>query len=211
MFADFYASQMADVDYKQIYEFIKPHLNVNDVILDAGCGPGYLLKELIDNGHNAIGIDNDDAMLSIATNEQELYGLVFNHDLRNALGNNFDLIISVFDVVNYFKGIKGVFQNIYRSLNKNGTFIFDIYNKDALRKMRGFFEFSKNYEWETWMEKEVIHHNIKTTKNQFFEIKQYGYKLKYYTDMLTAVGFTYEVINGPDLRKHYIIARKNGK
>lgn len=210
MFANFYTEQMADVDYKKIFNFLKPYIKPKDYILDAGCGPGYLLKELIDNNYDAIGVDIDEHMLSIAVNEFDLNGKVFIHDLRDPLKQKFNVILSVFDVINYFKGVKGVFQNIHRALEDDGIFIFDIYNRKAITKMEGYFEFCKNYEWETWTENKVINHEINVNNNRLFEIKQYGYELKYYTDVLEEIGFNYEVLDGPDKRKHYIVAKKNG-
>ncbi|MBE0700813.1 MAG: class I SAM-dependent methyltransferase, partial [Acholeplasmataceae bacterium] len=66
MFAKIYDALMADVDYEAICQWLKPHLRINDLVLDAGCGSGFLLVELMKNGYDTFGFDQDTAMLSLA-------------------------------------------------------------------------------------------------------------------------------------------------
>ena len=66
MIAKSYDLLMADVDYEQLLNFIEPYLKKDDFILDAGCGSGYLLVEFMTKGYQAIGLDLDSRMLSLA-------------------------------------------------------------------------------------------------------------------------------------------------
>ena len=207
MFYQLYANEMADVDYQAIYNFISKYLNKKSLILDAGMGPGYLLKILIDNNYNAYGIDNDEGMLSYATNELNLYGRVFYHDLLEPIDTMFDVVLCIFDVINYFIEPKIVFKNIFNSLNKDGLFIFDIYKEEVLIKMAGFKEVHNDFSWETKVFKKKLKHLIKTSQESY-EIIQYAYDLNYYIKQLEELGFDVLVNKGPDIRKHYIIAKK---
>ena len=45
---------------------IIPYLNVNDVVIDAGCGTGHILTFLAKRGFHMIGLDYDESMLSLA-------------------------------------------------------------------------------------------------------------------------------------------------
>ncbi len=160
MFSNIYADQMSDVDYTLIFEFLTKYINKSDSILDAGCGPGYLMKEFISNNYDIIGIDNDEGMLSFATNELSLFGKVFNHDLNDPIDLEFDVIISIFDVVNYFEDINNYFTNVYNALSINGRFIFDIYTLDAISKMNGYNETTDNFNWDIAINNNEIIHTI---------------------------------------------------
>lgn len=208
MFHKIYAKEMADVDYKMIFDFIATYINEDDYILDAGCGPGYLLKELIDKKYQAIGVDNDLSMLDFAVNELDLFGKVFYHDLNDDFGNTFDIIVSIFDVVNYFKDVDSYFNNVYKALNDNGKFIFDIYNNEYVESINNYSETIGDYLWSIKVLDYQIIHKIKDNKETLDELIQYGYDLTYYKEKLEGIGFFVETIKGPDKRKDYIIAKK---
>lgn len=208
MFAKIYADQMEDVDYSLIFKFIINYINKTDTILDAGCGPGYLVNEFLLNDYNIIGVDNDEEMLSYAVNILGLFNKVFNHDLNDPIELNFDVIISIFDVVNYFEDVTQYFTNVYDALNKNGKFIFDIYTLEAINKMTNYNENLENIDWNINIDNNKIIHTIKTETNDNYEIVQYFYETKHYVNILKKLGFKLEVITGPDIRKSYIIATK---
>ena len=54
MFAQIYDLLMADVDYDALLSLIKPYIKKENTIIDAGCGTGYFLKALIENGYDAV-------------------------------------------------------------------------------------------------------------------------------------------------------------
>ena len=213
MFARAYDLLMADVDYEAIYTWLKPYLKENKTILDAGCGSGYLLVELLKNKHEAIGVDIDSNMLSLAYDklrEADLSANLFEHDLRESLGVTVDVILSMFDVVNYFKGLKTVFKNIYNGLNAHGIFIFDVYKIDVLTTYSNYIEIEDepiHYEWRIRSSHSQLIHEV-NIGDETVEITQYVYDLSYYLDLLHQQGFKTEVREGLDIRKHYIIAFK---
>lgn len=207
MFFNLYAKEMADIDYLAIYNFLLPYLNKDDSILDAGMGPGYLLKILLDNNFNAIGVDNDTGMLSFATNELELYGKAFYHDLNEPINERYDVILSIFDVVNYFNDPKTLFTNIYNALNDGGSYIFDIYQEETLNKMNHFEEVHEDFTWKTKVVDNQMTHYINDAYEEVI-INQYVYALNFYEELLKNIGFQTTVTTGPDKRKYYIIAKR---
>ncbi len=213
MFARAYDLLMADVDYEAVYTWLKPYLKEHKTILDAGCGSGYLLVELVKNKHDAIGIDIDSGMLSLAYDklrEANLSANLYEHDLRVPLYVKFDIVLAMFDVVNYFKGLKKVFKNIYNGLNDGGIFIFDLYKKEVLKDYSDYIEIEDepiHYEWTIRSNASQLIHQVNIGK-ETVEIKQYVDDLSYYLILLEDLGFKTEVHDGMDVRKHYIVAYK---
>ncbi|MBU1142162.1 MAG: class I SAM-dependent methyltransferase [Firmicutes bacterium] len=213
MFAKAYDLLMADVDYEKIYEWLKPHFKNTDLIIDAGCGSGYLLLELLNHGHQAIGIDIDSSMLSIALDKLRMNHLetnLYEHDLRNPFGAEADVILAMFDVTNYFKGIKKVFKNIHQALYDGGRFIFDVYKKEVLSEYSNYSEIEEEpipYAWKIETQGHLMTHYVEF-EDEIDIVKQYVYDLDYYLDTLKELGFNYTVSDGIDPRKHYIVATK---
>lgn len=213
MFARAYDLLMADVDYEAIYQWLRPYIGLDQTIVDAGCGSGYLLLELLKNNHLAIGIDNDTDMLSLAQNriqEHELSPMLYEHDLRNSLGIKVDVVLAMFDVVNYFKGIRQVFYHIYQALNKDGIFIFDIYKEEVLETYKTYVEIEDDpihYEWYVKTKDNKLFHTLEIN-HEVEKITQYVYPISYYQEVLESLGFRVEVKDGIDSRKHYIVAYK---
>ena len=123
----------ANKDYKKEVSYIlrkaKP-INLKK-ILDVGCGTGthsnliYKKKKI-----KIIAIDSNKESIKIAKNKNK--NITFSsNDLKSIKENNFDLIISMFNVVNYFKNIKKLtsfFKDIKKKAAKNSLFIFDAWN-----------------------------------------------------------------------------------
>ncbi|RJX24966.1 MAG: class I SAM-dependent methyltransferase [Acholeplasma sp.] len=211
MFEHLYDILMSDVDYEKMFLQIAPHLKKDDQILDAGCGSGYFLIELIKAGYNPIGIDLSSSMLSIALNhlqEQGLYAMLYEHDLRKPLSIQVDVICAMFDVVNYFKGVKQLFKNIKKALLPQGRFIFDLYKEEVLMTYDGYEEKDIEpipYVWQIHSDQEKFIHDIYYQENQD-HIVQYIYPLDYYQKILLDLGFDIEIIPSVDSRKHLIVA-----
>ncbi|MCR3906785.1 MAG: methyltransferase domain-containing protein [Tenericutes bacterium] len=213
MFARVYDILMSDVDYDAIYQQIKPYLKKEDIIIDAGCGSGYLLLELLKNNHFAIGFDHDTQMLSIAQDKlksNQYATALYEHDLKNKIYTSADVILAMFDVMNYFKGIKKIFHHIYQALNQGGRFIFDIYKYEVLEEYHEYVEVETDpisYQWSMLSKGNMLMHKVEVG-NEMDYIKQYIYPLTYYLNILKEMGFKYEVKDSIDSRKHLIIAFK---
>lgn len=211
MFERLYDILMSDIDYEKILVQIKPYLHKDDLILDAGCGSGYFLIELLRDGYQAIGIDLSTPMLSIALDhlqENGLYATLYEHDLREPLPIKVDVICAMFDVVNYFKGVKEVFKNIKQALTPKGRFIFDLYKEDVLKMFDGYEEVESTpveYVWKIRSEQTKFIHDI-YYQEKHDHIVQYVYPLAYYQEILANLGFDVWVMPSTDQRKHLIIA-----
>lgn len=211
MFERLYDILMSDIDYEKILDQVSPYLHKKDLILDAGCGSGYFLIELIRHGYDAIGIDVSSSMLSIAQDhlqELGLYATLYEHDLREPLPIKVDVICAMFDVVNYFKGVKNLFKNVKLALLPKGRFIFDLYKEEVLEKYDGYEESDSNpvaYTWKIRRDQAKFIHDI-DYQGQQDRIQQYIYPLDYYQKMLIELGFDVNIIPSVDQRKHLIIA-----
>ncbi|NLK12833.1 MAG: class I SAM-dependent methyltransferase [Candidatus Phytoplasma sp.] len=212
MFAFYYEQLMEDIDYKEILTPLLPYLpNKDKQLLDAGCGPGFILKELIELGYDVIGIDNDEEMLRLANQRLDNPNHLYYHDLNEPLTESFDGIIMLFDVINYFYKLNPMIKNIYEGLNAHGVFIFDTYKKEYLETMRNFEEIDDEpfeYTWKTVSDKTKLNHTF-IVKNKQYQINQYVYDKKTYLKHLKKVGFkNVKIIEGNDERKDYYICKK---
>lgn len=212
MFAKQYDLLMADVDYEALYLDIAPYLRPSDLILDAGCGSGYFLVELLKHNHHAIGVDIDNQMLSLAQQklaDAQLPIELYEHDLRQSLPIQVDVIVALFDVVNYFKGLKTVFRHFKKALKPNGTLIFDMYKETVLDDYQMYTESEQApfaYEWQMDTKGNIINHQISIDR-ETYRIKQYVHPLENVITLLSELKLTFEIRSGLDSRKHYIIAK----
>lgn len=213
MFEKLYDVLMSDVDYQALLEDIKPYIHQTDFIIDAGCGSGYLLVELLKQGYTAIGIDLSSQMLALAEHKLREEGLMtklYEHDLRDTMYAKSDVILAMFDVVNYFKGTKRVFKNIYQALYPGGRFIFDLYKDDVMKGYDGYVEEESepfDYRWQINMKHHQLTHYV-SCNHEIDVIKQYVYPLDFYVDQLKELGFHIDVKPSIDERKYLIIATK---
>ncbi len=211
MIAKSYDLLMADVDYETLLTSIEQYLKKDDFILDAGCGSGYLLLELMKKDYHAMGVDLDSRMLSLAYDKlisHQFQPLLYEHDLRTPLGVKVDVILMMFDVINYFKGIHQVIKEIKKALKPNGRLILDLYKESILEDYDGYIESDLepvHYTWEIKRQKNRLIHQI-WMDHEDEKVIQYVYPLSYYVNILESNGFRCEIKDGIDSRKHYIIA-----
>lgn len=215
MFTKLYDALMADVDYAKLYDFLNTcHLKQHPVILDAGCGSGNFLVELLKHGEDAFGVDKDESMLAHAKqalSALDLYAPLYVHDLRKPLNVSVDIITSFFDVINYFKGVKTLFKNMYHALNDDGIYVFDCYKEDVLTTYDGYIESDTKplpYRWEIQANNHRLHHLV-SFNHQETKIIQYVHPIKDIIKQLEDIGFHVRYQEGPDIRKWYVLASKN--
>lgn len=203
-----YEKLISDIDYEPVILFLEKYLTKNKLILDAGCGTGIFLLPLLNRGYLVEGIDNDTKMLSLADHKLKAANLhtnLYEHDLRNPISKKYDQIILMNDVINYFKGVKGIFRHLKNALNKEGFIVFDCYKYEYLNEMDGYLEAEEKpvkYEWEISVKGESMTHKI--TSEMTFTINQTIKPLSYYVETLEALDLKVEILDGPDDRKHYI-------
>ncbi len=136
IFARFYDDLMKVVDYgswvKYILELLEFYRFKPQTIVDLACGTGnasYLLARL---GYHVIGIDKSAEMLAVAQKKNKpANGQVefYQYDMRSfQLNKRVDLIICLYDSINYLLTEKDLFKTFCRvkeALKPEGFFIFD--------------------------------------------------------------------------------------
>jgi ubiquinone/menaquinone biosynthesis C-methylase UbiE len=211
-FAELYDQLMSDIDYEEIYGFIKPYIKNAKTIIDAGCGSGYLTVFLA-NDFDVVGLDIDEKMLSIARlrlEENQVYAHLYVHDLNDEIPLKTDAIVACFDVLNYFKDITHMIKHFYDALNEKGTLFFDVYKEEVLDIYNQYDEVETEpiaYAWHINVFDHVIEHLVRTDRDEY-RVIQYVQPIAYYKKLLNDIGFNVRIEEGPDERKHYIIATK---
>jgi len=144
-------------------------------ILDTGCGTGTHSDLLYKSKKAKIfGLDTNRYLINTAKKKNP--NIYFrNVDLKSIKEKNFDLVISMFNVVNYFKNLKKLiffFKEIKNKTSKNSLFIFDAWN--------GSFNFKKTIVKEKRIIKNknfILINHIKTIKNPSSKKVSLNYKI----------------------------------
>ncbi|MBF0710718.1 MULTISPECIES: class I SAM-dependent methyltransferase [unclassified Gemella] len=132
--------RLMDVDYESYKKIITSILNnkKNLKSLDLGCGSGALTSKIGEYGE-VFAVDISEEMLVLA-NEKYPKAKYFIMDLLNinSLEQEFDFILSAFDVFNYlenFDDFKKALLAVYNSLKDGGIFLFDIHTPAKINYM----------------------------------------------------------------------------
>lgn len=113
----------------------------NNNILDLGCGTGQVAKVFLDENYKVTGIDLSDDMLGIAKENNYDYLIkgdaeFIRNDMTNfSLNKTFGLAVSTYDAINHIKNEEALFSCfdcVYKHLDVNGYFIFDMNTRAAL-------------------------------------------------------------------------------
>jgi len=111
---------------------IKP--DIQDKILDLGCGEGRHVSILKNKGFDVTGIDLSESLLKSGKSKYP-YLKLLQGDMRNIPGR-FNIILSLFTSFGYFEedseNIK-VIEGVYDSLEKGGHFWLDFLNSEFVR------------------------------------------------------------------------------
>ena len=125
-----------DTNINNICEKYIQHIRNNNKFLDIGCGTGIYTKIFSKYFKHNYGIDICQNMINICNNNNNNNIVYICESIENFNVNNFDLIISISQVINHFMTfdtLNSFFKNICEKLNENGIFIFDIYNSNFLK------------------------------------------------------------------------------
>ncbi|NLO83378.1 MAG: class I SAM-dependent methyltransferase [Clostridiales bacterium] len=147
-FAYIYDALMEDVDYPGWVDYIERILKRYGVkparIVDLACGTGNITILLKERGYHVIGVDQSEDMLSVAKEKAAKKGMdipFIYQDMRFLeLHGPVDAITCICDGINYilsFRDLNMVFRGVYRYLNPNGVFIFDISSYYKLSSILG--------------------------------------------------------------------------
>lgn len=151
----------------------------NKVILDAGCGEGYISRQIANIAKSVVGVDLSKGMIKCAKNFEKINPLGIKYfvndvkDLKNIKDNSIDVYISSM-VVHYLtpKELSMFYSEIKRVLKKNGCFFILTVNPEILNI------FENNPKKGIWVEsKEIIN-----------DFEFYNLSIKTITDKIIKVG-----------------------
>ena len=174
-FSKVYDIFMKDAPYEKWTIYIQnifKKFKVNPkIICELGCGTGNMTIRLAKKNFSLIGIDISDDMLAIAKNkiiENNIDNILFlNQNMCNfKLVNKVDCFICICDGLNYIlneKDLLNVFKSVFKYLNKDGLFIFDLNTIYKFKHILGQNDFCETtdyaaYTWENYYD-EKLHIN----------------------------------------------------
>lgn len=201
--------RLMDVDYTTYKEIITQELvgKENLLILDLGCGSGALIGYLANYG-KVYGVDKSEEMLAIANNKypKAQYFAIDLLDIKQ-INQNFDFVVSTFDVLNYLENIeqlKTAIKNVFDSLENGGKFIFDLHTPYKINdmldtKLYAYEDDDINYIWFTYptenpleVEGEITFF-LKDKNNLYKKLyefqRQRTYNISDVNDILISTGF----------------------
>jgi 2-polyprenyl-3-methyl-5-hydroxy-6-metoxy-1,4-benzoquinol methylase/uncharacterized protein YfkK (UPF0435 family) len=117
--------------FSQHCKWIKNYCNLNSYVLDVGCGSGYFLKALHDNGYkNLVGIDvSEYAINKNAAKNFKLFASTLNDFMENNM--RFDCITMWHILEHYIDPLKEI-KDCKQILNKNGYLFIEVPNVNSL-------------------------------------------------------------------------------
>ncbi|MTI65191.1 MAG: class I SAM-dependent methyltransferase [Firmicutes bacterium] len=161
--AHMYDELMDDISYGEWYNYILEIFEKRQIkpreILEMACGTGNLTEFFLKESYNVTCFDLSDEMLTVAYSKLRRYKNVTirKQDMVDfELNKTFDVVLSICDSLNYiidYDDLVKVFKNVYKHLNKDGYFIFDINSYYKLSKIIGNNTFVNDteeifYVWE---------------------------------------------------------------
>ncbi len=186
-------------------------LNQESSILELGCGTGELGILLKEKGYKITGLDLSAEMLEIARKKQDEAGVNFpliHSDMRDLSKLNAqDAVISFCDTLCYLptpEDLIKVFEEVYRLLNPEGVFLFDVFTTNYIEKLDGYAYHDEIpgivFTWDSYkgLHENSIEHELsffeELTDNHFkrhIEIhEERTYPIEFYVEELKKAGFT---------------------
>ena len=118
--------QTAHIAY--VRGLIEKHHPAAETLLELGCGTGSVLEQLQAN-YTVTGVDLSPQMLRIARTKVPHARLLRRDITTLELGETFDVVVCVADVVNHlrpFRAWKALFARAHDHLAPGGVFVFDM-------------------------------------------------------------------------------------
>ncbi len=119
-------------------QLFNTYFQANSSVIELGCGPGLMAKEIIAMGNQLHAIDGSEKMIEKAKQEvgpsdkiQFTESYISKEFLSHFPSANYDHAVSS-SVLEYIKEAGDVIEEVNRILKPGGTFIFSIPNKQSL-------------------------------------------------------------------------------
>ena len=132
-FAKYYDKFYKNKNYVKETEFLMNFLKQDESIIDIGCGTGIHASLLEQKGYKVDGLDLNKEMLDIAKTRVHSH-LYLQNILDLNINKKYDVIISMFAVLNHLKNIQELetsFRNFKNILTDDGKIIIDLHNPQS--------------------------------------------------------------------------------
>ena len=135
-----YSSKNYILEINFIVRLIKKFTSTkNPLILELGSGTGQHTLELVKKKYQVEGLEKSKEMIKNLKKKNKKIK-IYNQDMRTFnLKKKYDVIIALFNVVNYLISINDFIKLVERGkkhLNKNGIIIFDYWNTAAVNYLK---------------------------------------------------------------------------
>ena len=172
-FAKYYDLFYQNKNYKKEVEFLEKLIDKDSKVLDIGCGTGMHASILEEDGYEIDGLDLNEEMLDIA--KKRINGYLYNQNILDIkVDKKYDVIISMFAVINHLKNIyelEKALSNLKNILTDNGKIIIDLHNpQKSGKKIDEFKDVKRTMIWEFDKNKKIEKSNI------IFEIDNVTYE-----------------------------------
>jgi SAM-dependent methyltransferase len=133
--APWYDELMASVPYEDWVRYVENLVRRfgADVhkVLDLACGTGRVSAIFAERGYSVVGVDISPSMIEVARSKRQLNGIRYYCQPMQqlSLGERFDLVICLFDSINYVTepaDVRATFLRVHDHLRPGGLFVFDI-------------------------------------------------------------------------------------
>lgn len=149
-----------DIDYDKWCDYLENLFSLHsvspDTLCELACGTGNITSRMAMRGYKITASDISEDMLSVASEKVDDVELICRDMTRLSLGKKFDAFICMIDGLNYVitpKGVINTFKNVFKQLNDDGIFIFDISSLYKIRNILGnetyiHSEYDIFYSWQ---------------------------------------------------------------
>lgn len=124
----------------RIVDFILHHSKPESRLLDLGCGPGLYTSAFQEKGYSVVGIDFNRASIEYAMSKHCEISYIEGNYIKNYPVGKFDTVIMIYcDLGTHTDDERDILlNNIYRSLDEGGVFIFDVFTETLVKdKLEG--------------------------------------------------------------------------
>ena len=141
LYSEYYNLLYRDKDYlaetNYLISLIEQHRPQSESIIELGSGTGKHANLLSEKGYQIVGLERSPEMVEIANRSKAA-----QVDFKAAnitdfeIGQSFDVALSLFHVISYLtsnQDLIDTFKNVYRHLNADGLFIFDVWHSAAVQ------------------------------------------------------------------------------
>lgn len=141
--SEYYDTLMDDIGYDNWIDYLTEIAEIYEIqmepLLDVTCGTGNSTLPFIKRGiRDIIGADNSMEMLKVAKAKDPNIFWVQSNAMSLPFHNQFSLVISIFDSLNYLlepEDLSAAISSIRESLKEGGYFIFDMNTPYGLKSV----------------------------------------------------------------------------